>query len=533
MREDVDRIIKRLGLNDAEFYQSSVFKQVDKPFQGVWTTVYSSHHATEAGPSVFACCSDPQLEENILSDSDWMKNADEFRPGFSESGEGVSYSSGQDEGFNFLVAREYFHPMSASQLLLNQEFILLFNLYRGEDGNYYQIEDCGEMKLVVKFGEDVQIRTSFLMRYIAAKQLLYVQFIDSRIASKNDFPMETEVVHEVNNRSDHYCYSLWFNTTSQEDYLLSMMYARSIVRPSSRETCNIWPFEHKETYQEFPIKENPDGSLEKFSCDPDGLNNYFDSNPGAPMYLTPVYFKPDVLDKYRRNACCRVSERRLECGSQWGVAIDNVDPSRVMVYLGDLGRDVPEGERLHFLEHAMSPTDQNISREVIATDFFNAWVNPTGPITRLIVERRKLDEAWRDVFGSPLYKESHEGDSDMEKLIRIPSGDSREEFDTVVLNLDKYLIEYIDETQFAESAKQGSLNRLDDYLQSGGNNVDISSLRDLQALRSTSIAHAKGKKYEKLKDRLLTGDSAQDIERLIDRLTNTLNEIRNSIVPGK
>lgn len=532
VRDDVDRIISKLGLESVDFYQGDVLEQIDNPFRGVWTTVCAHHDDQDASPSVFACLAEPRLKQKILSGDAWIKHADSFSPGFCESASGVSYLNGQDDGYYFLVAEEYFHPMDKEQLLLNQEFILLFNLYRGNDGNYYDINESGEKSLVVRFDDEVRIRTSYLMRYIAAKQLLFVQFIDGRISSSEHYPMSAEKIHDEDCQSDHYHYKLWFCSTHKEDYLLSMVYARSIVVPRPRETCNILLFEHKETYPEFPIAEKPDGSSVQFTCDPNRLNNYFDSNPGAPMYLTPVFFKPEVLDKYRKNPYFTVSERRLACGTQWGVEIDHVIPSRVMIYLGDLGRDVPENERRHFLEHVMSPTDQKVSQEAFANDILNAWVDPTGPVSQLVLGRKRLDDTWLNVFGWRLFREPHPDDTDMEKLIRVPSGNSREEFDTVIVNLGKYLIEYIDESRLNEFSKPGSINKLSEFLNAKGVDADLIALRDLQSLRSTSSAHSKGKKYDKVKERLLTGDAPSDIEDLIRRLALMMDSLTDAIVFG-
>ena len=117
----------------------------------------------------------------------------------------------------------------------------------------------------------------------------------------------------------------------------------------------------------------------------------------------------------------------------------------------------------------------------------------------------------------------------MEKLIRIPSTNGREELDTVVINLDKLHVDYIDESALSQPNASGSISKLEGQLKDLGIDVDISPLRDLQSLRSTSTAHAKGKKYNKAKAKLLTGDNSSDIERLVSRLTNMLNEIADML----
>lgn len=195
------------------------------------------------------------------------------------------------------------------------------------------------------------------------------------------------------------------------------------------------------------------------------------------------------------------------------------------MYLGDLGRDLPDCERGHFLEYAISPTGQVISQEAFANDILNACVKPTGPISRLVFAREKLNETWEKVFGGHLYRGLHPDDADIEKTMRIPASNSREEFDTVVLNLDRYLVEYIDESQFHDSSQNGCINKLEERLQKLGCGVDIAPMHGLHFLSSSSSAHAKGKKYEKAKAQLLSGDSAADIEKLVNRLTAMLNKM--------
>ena len=91
------------------------------------------------------------------------------------------------------------------------------------------------------------------------------------------------------------------------------------------------------------------------------------------------------------------------------------------------------------------------------------------------------------------------------------------------------LVDYIDESALPRSDARGSINKLGMQLQDVGIDADISPLRDLQSLRSTSTAHAKGKNYDKEKARLLTGNNPDDIEKLVNRLTHMMNEIADKL----
>ena len=537
MHNEVARIIDDLNLDSSSFSQEETIAKIENPFNEVWTTVYSfPKELKDANNStaVFACFASLGLEEQILDGQDWLKRPDSFSPGFFVCGGETGYSTGQDDGFEPIIIQQYFYPLEEGQLMLSQEFILLLKLYRDNDGNYYSIGESGEKGIAVRFDDShVEIKTKFLMQYMSARQMLYVQFIDSRVSSPKEFSFRNEVVDNQAYRSDSFNYSNCYQSNKERTLLLSMIYARSIVRPEEVEKCDIWPYENSdEEYQDFIMGELPDGTFERFSCNPSRLGTYFGANPDAPHYLTPIYFRPEVLDKYRRNPIFEVCERKLFCGSQWGVAIDNVKPERVMVYLGDLGRDLPEAERKHFLQYELSPTDQSISEEVVAGDFFGMFVEETeGPMSAFFIAYRKMTEAWIEAFSWPLYREPHDDDAHIWQGIRIPTTNSPEEFETVIMNLARMLIDYIDESKLGRGSRDGSINKLEDFLRSKEISIDFSELRNLQKLRSAAVAHAKGKKYERQKELLLTGNSSDDIRAAITRLTEFLVSLAATIKP--
>ena len=529
---DVDSTIRALNLDSSYYKQADVISFVENPFCKVWTTVYQNHESLYSAPAIYSCLADIELEEEILKGVDWLRDQGSFNPGFYSTSDGTFYENGRSEGYDFLVKETYFHSLETGQLHVNQEFVFLFELYRGDDGCYYAIDKCGRKEMVIDVGKDVvRFKTSYLMRYIAARQMLYVQFVDSRRSSLPDYPRGVQQIDSESHKGASYHYEIWYQSTEEQDYLFSMLYARSVVYPNDVSTCRISPYDGEcdEDYPEFVIEELPDGTFKRFSCNPDKLANYFGANPDAPPYLTPVFFRPEVLDQYRADPHFEVSERRLSCGTQWGIEIDYSIPERVMVYLGDLGRDLPSSEREHFRTYEISPTGQRISETAIAQDLFCSFDAPMGPVSSFFKARRQLNESWMSSFGQPLYRPPHADEDDLEKLIRIPSGNGRQDFDTVILNLTKYCIDYIDESALTTADKSGGINKLETTLHELGINVDLTPLRDLQKVRSTCMAHAKGKNYEKLKGSLLTGNSPRDIAKLIKRLTDMMNDLASAV----
>ena len=533
MNEAVSRVLVKLGLDAKPFKQEKVIELVKNPLSGAWTTV-CSHNATDNGrPSVFACFADLTRKQEILAGDDWLKNASSFSPGFCLYKDDATYHNGRDEGYDFIVAEQCFYPLDQAQILVNQEFIMLFELFRDKDGCYYSIDKCAEREKVVDFvGGEVRVRTKYLLRFIAAKQCLFVYFVDARLASAPNFPLgSVERIAERDEVGRNYHFGQWFTADIDESYLLSMLYARSFIEPDDVETCGVWPYdEKKEQYPEFIIDERPDGSFVRYTSDPNKLGTYFDKEPRDPHYLTPVFFKPAVLDKYRSDPRFDVSEHHISCGSQWRCEIDNVDPDRVMVYLGDLGRDLPESERIHFLSFEMSPIDRCISEEVFKTDFLNMWVkNPSGPISMLMRARVQLDKAWKKRFGLALFRPFHYADEGILEQIHIPSGNGESEFEAVSMALAKAFVDYIDESSLKGTDAKGSINKLEGFLRANNIAADIKPLRDLQNLRSAGAAHGKGSKYDRLHGDVVTEDHREDAKRLIARLTTMLNELTETI----
>lgn len=531
LNQEVDGLIESLNLDRDKFEHLAVMDRIRNPLNGVWTAVYDTSGFVGDSTHAFCCIADTALKDEILTSRGWAKHSESFGPGFCESATGTWYINGQDEGFEYLVATQYFHAFGERQILINPEFILLFHLYRGDDGNYFAVDECGEKTKVIDISDDlVRIRTSYLMRYIAAKQKLFIQFIDSRMNSVA-YPLNGKQIYTDQERSENFSYFLSYQTSQNNDCLFTMLQSKSVVYPQSIDQCGLWPHEDEEDFPEFIIKELPDGSYERFTCNPDKLGDYFGGNPGAPHYLTPVFFKPSVLDRYRKNKLFDVQERRLSCGTMWSVEIDHVDSSRVMLFLGDLGSHVPSSERAHFKEHEMPPTEQSISEEVFASSICGVWqVEPTGPVSKFFFAYKELNQAWKNRFGWDLYRKFHPDDSSIERAIRIPTSDSVEEFETVVLNLAKLLVDYIDESRLKEFETNGGISKLDEFLKTEGVVVDMNPIRNLYALRSSSIAHSKGSKFDKLKAKTnLTGNAIEDTKALLEGLTIFMNELTGTL----
>lgn len=113
-----------------------------------------------------------------------------------------------------------------------------------------------------------------------------------------------------------------------------------------------------------------------YTCNPNELADYFGNNPGAPHYLIPVFFRRDVLTKYySKPELYSVKDGYLRCGGLWGLRIDNNHEKYVVVYLGDLGRDLPPGERAYWKSFNVTP-DGTISDVNWKRHFLGQFTDP-------------------------------------------------------------------------------------------------------------------------------------------------------------
>lgn len=275
-------------------------------------------------------------------------------------------------------------------------------------------------------------------------------------------------------------------------------------------TCAIVEKDDENTYDgryaEFIIGTSPSGGLITYTCDPDKLANMFGANPGAPQFLTPVFFRTAVLDKYRDEPSrYDVGSGCLRCkrngNALWCIPIDNHGHDCVCVWLGDLGH-LPYAQQLHF-------ASQNILEGEITDTFYKSQIDaefcdsdhPVEVFKGLYYQLRTV--GW-EALGWHIFLPLAEGDSHYMSSLKLLTHDEQKEFDEQVLALTKILIDSLNEKELRrflpDTCEDRGITLLEKvFAQQNicGGEPHVKFLRNLQDLRSTSVAHRKGKKYAK------------------------------------
>lgn len=423
------------------------------------------------------------------------------------------------DGLEPLLYYREFYGVRPNYVELAQEFILLNDLYYDQKKkSFWAMLENGEFEEAVKYEENglaVFIKLKYLLKYAAAKQMAVLLFFDIRAqfdGKLSDYQLKP---FEYSHKSEDLFYEIHGDEIEMQNCFFSILMGKRVLYPKPIESCGYWPFEKEREYEEFIIGADEMGNEIKHTCNPDRLNNYFGSNPGAPMYLTPVFFKKEVLQKYlSKPQLYEIRDGYLECQSLWRIAIDNHHKNCISAYLGDLGRDLPEGEQAYWKSFNIL-SDERLSRVSFQRDFL--CMPAKSDMADHIFQQDYLlfSKKWKEQYDWDFFLPLSETDQYNFNQIHIPITDSQPEFDQLVLSLVKVLIDSLNEkelqNQLGESDSLKGISKLEKWLELQGKDDysdHIKFLRDLQELRSTGTGHRKGKAYNKIAQKFGVGDSS-------------------------
>lgn len=265
---------------------------------------------------------------------------------------------GATNGIEPLVIDRSFYEIKDSYREISEEFRLFHNLYHDEKTNKYIKIDEGGNESVVAVVEPncVQIRLKEIRQFLAVKEMyLSIQFdclersghsLEKLGLKKEGSDQREELMSWAHDYGE--------SNGPNSNKAFSRLVGKRLVKPLPEPKSGLQGFaaDKKEKHVEFIIGVDDDGDEITHTADPDALANNFGVNPNAPHYLTPVYFRKQVLDKYyQQPSKYSVEDSLLRCGGLWCMEIDNHHDDKVCVWLGDLGRDLSYTDQLHWRAH--------------------------------------------------------------------------------------------------------------------------------------------------------------------------------------
>lgn len=533
--ESFDESVKALR-QDA--VKDSFFANGDGP----WTIIYDEWFIKcRDNGGQFIALSQLNMRERVIRDVGWDVRKGEGIPGFVDHGTEVSYfKSGSLPEFEPLVVLQEFFGVVPDEVNISEDFRFLMRLWRDpKSGNYYEIQESGDKELAIRIsGERIEVRTPLLKRYLAARQLDAVLYIDSNVGVDYDGdPADlADLDEEAFSVENLTCYSrnVW-RDMSQSGRIWTRFLAKRIIKAPPRERCRIWPWDKvaADEYPEFIISEDEYGEPVRWTCNPDSLRNYYGKNPDAPHYLTPVFFKPEVLSRYYDSDDYEVRDAYLSCGQLWGVNLDNGCLDYVSVFLGDIGRDIPQSHWDHWKAYNIAPIGR-MSDAAIRRSFFNQSVESGNPEHRFKRAYRDLQEKWEEAWGWRLHRRAEELDAGVFSRLRIPVNETEAEFRAQSHNLALILVDLLNEKSLIQGVDRVSdergLAKLKRFLENNEYEYvdrDISLLKKVQQMRSRIAAHASGSGGRAFLDKELGDRSHREyFVELIEESTQMLLDLQ-------
>ncbi len=501
-----------------------------------WVKVYDYFQSEQAIQMFYSGLIYNEDIEAALQSIDWEIDITGGFPGcviFSDGS--IEYSRfGMDAAEPLVFVRDYI-GFRDRHIEISEEFRFFHNLYYERGRNeYLKFDSSGEEETIIRFqGLTVLIRLNAIRQFLAIKESHLALFFDYIRYSNFDISTisEEERTGKYSDQKTIYQFGVNRALLSHSSYrTMSYLRGKKLISPYPKSKSNTWPYSEDQAriYEEFQIGETPDGDSITFTCDHTKLANDSGANPDAPDYLTLVYFRRDVLQRYYGDPeRFSVEDSYLSCGESWGLRMDNHHEKIVIVYLGDLGRDLPEQEQKYWKPFNIPPQG-SLSTTKSMRDFFGKAFDPQGLDLRFKQRYQQLNQKWEDQYGWPLFRDLALKDVHFFQNLRVPINNSQSEFDTQILALAKVLIDALNEKEIERNIlsipeKAKGISKFSILLKEKSF-VDyeegIALLRNIQDLRSSGVAHLKGKKYSKLVKQINLDN--QELQRFFCNLLNQL-----------
>ena len=465
---------------------------------------YASIHCALIPNSDVEHFMDPEVRGEVLFDC---------RPGMNQSNvDGVETTTyhrlGWDhDGLEPLVLHRTYGGLKPEHYELTEEFRLYHNLYYDDKRkSFVKVFPNGTEEEVVRMGaHKIEIRLTELRQFLAAKGMHLMLMFDYRTFTRvalDEFGKEELYVNETF-PDELLFYELKCGPMHMDSLNFARVYGRKLIQPFPIERCGIWPYDDEDHPKvNFIIGTDADGRAVEHPADEDELDSPFDT--GGVPFLTPVYFRKDVLQKYLTDPDrYQVSDGHLSCGHLWGMPIDNDIADHVAVFLGDLEK-LPYEDQLYWRGHNIKPEGRKMSLTNFKRSIEGQFASATQPDHSFRQEYWNLQSCFVSVDW-PLLLKLAEGDKHLLETLRVPLNASQAEFDSQVGALAKIIIDSLNVKGIKAALSNvpkdvGSIGLLELLCKEKGINGyegPVKFLRNLQGLRSAGVGHRKGAGYEK------------------------------------
>lgn len=474
-----------------------------------WVTVFEffdkKYPSIDRG-SYFSAFIPNKKRNQSLDQSSWDLLIGQGKPGFI-----TSYINGEEksEYFRFgdnsqiepFVHWRSFKNRNTSVIDLSEEFRLYFDLFeliQSDCRTYIYTDENGEEEDVIKvFDNKVEVKLRFLKEYLAVREMSLAIYFDVMRFLPNS--LEDLGIEHFDNivKNEAFTYTVFTrNLNMGEMKSQGWILGKKLISGSKDFKFFFWRLKEDEKFEEFIVGVDEEGENILASSNTDYQSN--------PSFLTPVFFRREVLKKYYDSPdVFSVEDGYLRReGGFWGLRMMNNARNHVVVWLGDL-KNLPFKEQNHWRAFNVTPEDRRIAHCDFTRNIEGEFCDSEHPELYFKYRYKVFQNAWNKKFGWYLFDPLHEGDQYHLKSLHIPTTEGEKEFEDQVLSISKILIDSLNQKELKKGIitdieSPGKIDYLDLFLKSQGYSSDqmIDFLRKLQALRSSAVAHRKGSKIQ-------------------------------------
>jgi hypothetical protein len=307
-----------------------------------------------------------------------------------------------------------------------------------------------------------------------------------------------------------------------------------IVRPPQRKPS--LSSRKPKRYAEFIVFDWRNAQVVAVSADPTATTNYFEASQNKlPFEMSPAFFRPEVISKYRSDKeKYTIGERDISCRAAWGLkAFDINEAGQVFAYLVYL-RDLPYSEQQHWQSFNESPKAP-ISARAIANDFQGRFETHLSPLQEVLACLR----LWRE--GKVSWWKLK--DSELLDRVAAPLSASREEWADGCMDLSKLIIEgfnlsairkSLSAAKVAYTAQEQSILLLEKFIGSvSGVSMRLSALRSIQEIRSKIKGHSNSTDAQRISQQAVRefGSYAKHYSATCTAIASELRQIQAAFLP--
>ena len=483
---------------------------------------------------IFSCLANDDVAAKSMTHDTWDINHSEVGPLINEQLDGIfiSYSRYSNDEVEPIVMYLENEGRWAEEVFLAEEFVMYFKLHKEAKGKneyvYYQVDECGDdVEIARVAGINLEVKLKYVKEYIAVKKLNLLVFTDEVI---ND----TRSINELGGNI------IPWTTIKDSDFIFSYALQESagyglgyksravfrgkcMMRYNDKDIQHLWKLRDS-GYESFIVGSDEDGKEVFISCDEKRMPNLFTRQGDEPYSLSPVFFKRDVLSKYFQAVDKYSVQDGYLSGPSWGIRIDNDrSDDYVVAALVDLGR-MPHREQLHWRSFNVLPPRNGVYSITTFSRWFDAIPTNCSVAPDLVFKQLyiQVNDKWRMKYGWSLFKELAADDQyHFETLHLMGQENDQKEFDGLIQSITKLLIDSLNEKQLVkaiDSTKpdvlrflsernikeskpsniQGGITKFECFLISEGllDSDVVKLLRNIQDLRSSTVAHRKSTKLD-------------------------------------